>query len=624
MDQALRPGVPDGLSEASFHALIQHASDIITILDGAGRVVYESPAIRPVLGYEPDELVGTDPFLLIHPDDVEGVRTLFHDVASASDQGTSTALRFRFRHKNGSWRWMDVTCTNLLDDPNVNGFVVNSRDVTEHQRVDEQLRESERHHRTLHDEAQRQARELALLDEVRVALARDLELPDLIRTVVNGIARTFGYSLVSLYLREDDYLVLQHQVGYDRQIERIHVSEGIAGRVVRTGEPVLLPDVRADPEFLGAIPDIVSEICVPLHDEGRVAGMLNLESTGETPLGESDLRLVIAHSQHVSVAIGRARLYTELRHSEARFRALVQHAADMMSVLDADGMQTYASPAYERILGYRPDELIGTPMSAIESIVAGEADTLGFDILSRLSASAHRFEAPVLHRDGSTRWLEAIAVDRLDDPDLRGIVVTSRDVTERKALQARLWHQAHHDSLTGLPNRTYFLESLEQALSHASAGDAVPLMFLDFDGFKAINDRIGHDAGDWVLAAAAWRLAHAIRPEDFIARFGGDEFAVLLEPGTDQEAAVAVADRMVADMARPFEVEDNSVSITVSIGIVVSPGITDRQALLRAADVAHYRAKGTGKGTIAVYDALSDGLASTRRHGPPAGGQPPS
>lgn len=374
-----------GWSEASFRALVQHASDIITILDADGLVVvvYESPAVLAVLGYTPEELVGADPFRLIHPDDVASIHILFRSVAR--DQGARADARFRFRHKDGSWRWLEVICTNLLHDPAVRGFVVNSRDVTDRQRAEERLRQSERHHRALHGEAQRQARELALLDEVRVALARDLELPDLIRTVVEGVTRTFGYSLVSLYLREGDVLVLQHQVGYGQQIERIHISEGIAGRVVRTGEPVLLGNVHADPTFLGAIPGIVSEICVPLHDEGRVAGLLNLESTDEAPLTDDDLRLLVALSQHVSVAIGRARLYTELRRSEARFRALAQHAADMMSVLDEEGRQTYASPAYERILGYRPDELIGKPLTAISCPVDGDVDKLDIATLAQVA-----------------------------------------------------------------------------------------------------------------------------------------------------------------------------------------------------------------------------------------------
>ncbi len=593
--------------EAMFRALVDHASDIITILDANGIVVYESPSKSDVLGYAPDELVGSDPFTLIHPDDAQAIQALFHEVAG--EPGRAAAARFRFRHKDGSWRWLDVNGVNLLHDPSVRGLVANSRDVTAGHLLEEQLRESERHHRALHAEARRQAREQALLDEVRTALAHDLELADLIRTVVNGIAATFGYSLVSLYLRDGDVLTLQYQVGYERQIERIPLSDGIAGRVVRTGEPILLSDVRADPTFLGAIPGIVSEICVPLHDEGRVAGFLNLESTDEEPLTERDLHLLVALSQHVGVAIGRARLYTELRTSEARFRALAQHAADMMSVLDEKGRHTYVSPAWEQILGHSPGTLLGRPLSTISCPEPGADDPLAFAALAGQSDSPNRFEARVRHADGSRRWLEVISVNRLDDPDLRGVVVTARDITERKALQARLWHQAHHDPLTGLPNRALFLKRLDQALHSVrtrSDGEAAVLLFLDFDGFKSVNDRFGHHAGDALLVLAAQRLQQTIRASDLIARFGGDEFAVLLAPGADLEHATSLAGQLVTRLAAPFDIEGQAVSITASVGIVASPKVTGLRDTLRAADAAHYRAKVFGHGTIAVFDPVRD------------------
>ena len=166
--------------------------------------------------------------------------------------------------------------------------------------------------------AQRQAQELALLDQVRTALTRDLNLPTVIRTVVEAIAQTFGYTHVSLYLLQEDRLVLQHQVGYAREIKEIALSQGVAGRVGRTGEPVLLKDVRTAPDFLGAVAGISSEICVPLVDEGQVVGILNVESTAGVTLAEADLRLISVLAEHINIAIGRARLYTAVRQSEER------------------------------------------------------------------------------------------------------------------------------------------------------------------------------------------------------------------------------------------------------------------------------------------------------------------
>jgi len=168
-------------------------------------------------------------------------------------------------------------------------------------------------------------RELTLLGNVRNAMARELDLPALLRSVVESIADSFGYALVSLYLIEEDALILQHQVGYARVISKIALTEGVSGRVVNTGKPVFLEDVRTDPDFLEAIENLVSEICVPLFDEGRVAGTLNVESTQGIKLTEADLKLLTALSEHVGIAIGQARLYSNVQHElEARKQAEIE------------------------------------------------------------------------------------------------------------------------------------------------------------------------------------------------------------------------------------------------------------------------------------------------------------
>jgi PAS domain S-box-containing protein len=239
-------------------------------------------------------------------------------------------------------------------------------DATEHA-----LRASEERARELFATAQRQARELALLDRVRTALARELDLDSVIRTVVEGFAETFGYTQVSLYLRQGDALVLQHQVGYDQVFHRIPLSEGVAGRVVRTGQPALLEDVRDDPAFLGAIAGIVSEVCVPLHDDGKVVGILNLESTQGVRLGAADLRLMLALSQQVTIAFGRARLYSKVSESERRLAALLRNLPGM-------AYRARATPAWADIFlsdgcleltGYSPAELLAGPALRYDTLI---------------------------------------------------------------------------------------------------------------------------------------------------------------------------------------------------------------------------------------------------------------
>ncbi len=225
-----------------------------------------------------------------------------------------------------------------------------------------------------------------------------------------------------------------------------------------------------------------------------------------------------------------------------------------------------------------------------------------------------RFEARVRHHDGSPRCLEIIAVNRLWDPVVGGVVVTSRDVTERNAHEVRLWHQAHHDPLTGLPNRTLFFDQLRAGLSRSQARHitgGVTLLFLDLDGFKAVNDTYGHGAGDRLLREVAQRLADCVRPGDVLARFGGDEFVILLTESTNPEMACPIAERLVNCVATPYEVDGHSVDITASVGIVCASGNAPPQTVLQAADSALYRAKAAGKGTVAIFDPSQDGAMPT-------------
>jgi diguanylate cyclase (GGDEF)-like protein/PAS domain S-box-containing protein len=593
------PAAPDW-TETRFQSLVQNALDIITILDASGVRRYVSPAVARVLGYHSADLIGTNAFTLVQSDDVVPTRRLFDEALARP--GAQVQAEFRVQRQDGSWCWLDAVATNLIDEPSVGGVVINARDVTERKATETRLHASEQHAHRLAVEAQRQARELSLLDRVRTALTSAVDLPVLLHTVVDAIAATFGYTQVSLYLVEVDMLVLVHQVGYDRVLDRIPVSTGISGRVVRTGTPVFLEDVRTDPAFLGAIDGIVSEVTVPLRDSERIAGTLNVESTNGMALTEADLRLMVALAEHVTIALGRARLDQERREEEARFRSLVQNASDLIAILEADGTRRYISPAVERLLGYPPDRLVGK--SVLEIIHPDDRPEV------------HRFfaesvddptctpivEVRLRHRDGSWRWFEARGSNQIANASVRGIVVNSRDISERKALEEQLARSALTDPLTQLPNRALFLDRLGQALVRtAHDGSEVAVLFLDLDRFKVINDSLGHDAGDRALVVTGRRLAASLRPGDTVARFGGDEFIILLE-GPSSREAIDIAGRILDDLRVPLRVNGHDAVIDASIGIAVSnadlrvPG-----DLLRAADTALYRAKAAGRGSAVVF-----------------------
>ncbi|NTW12047.1 MAG: GAF domain-containing protein [Anaerolineales bacterium] len=237
-------------------------------------------------------------------------------------------------------------------------------ELAERRQVDKELRESEQNYRVLYETAQKQARELALEGNIRTAMAQNLDLTVLLRRVVESIAESYGYTLVSLYLIEGDSLILQHQVGYEKVIHKIALTKGISGRVVRTGQSFMLEDVHSDPEFLGAIEGIISEICIPLFDEGRVVGTLNVESTNNIKLTGADLELLTGLSEHIGLAIWQARLYSKVSHRNQILSALGESTLVIMQYLDLDTVLgtivSQAAQILDTVHGYiyliQPDE----------------------------------------------------------------------------------------------------------------------------------------------------------------------------------------------------------------------------------------------------------------------------
>lgn len=291
----------------------------------------------------------------------------------------------------------------------------------------------------------------------------------------------------------------------------------------------------------------------------------------------------------------------EVRDRDARFAALVRRSSDLVSIVTPDSVVQYQSPSIERVLGWSPDEVVGSRFTRLIHPAdlprwrAALAEAAG----PRGSAS---LEWRVRHRDGSWRHLETTVSNLLDEPGVVGIVLNARDVTERKALEHQLRHNAFHDPLTGLANRALFRDRLEHALSVSDRHRrTVAVLFLDLDDFKAVNDGRGHGTGDDLLVAFAARLRHAVRASDTIARMGGDEFAILLEYGDSEAEAVRAAERVLDALRTPFALGRGEVATQASIGIATGIGAEDAEDLMRNADVAMYVAKTTGKGRYEVF-----------------------
>ncbi|MFI2644917.1 putative bifunctional diguanylate cyclase/phosphodiesterase [Streptomyces sp. NPDC018610] len=311
-------------------------------------------------------------------------------------------------------------------------------------------------------------------------------------------------------------------------------------------------------------------------------------------------------------------LAQELAHKENHFRSLVQGSSDVIMIAAPNGVLRYVSPAAAGVYGRPAEELVGTELAGL--IHPDDLGCVIHEVRRFLAASPHeepttRIECRFRSGGGSgSRPSEAesgggwLNVESTINRHHGGLIFNSRDVTERVRLQAQLQHNAEHDPLTDLPNRALFTRRVQQALSGRRSTDrGTAVLFIDLDGFKGVNDTIGHQAGDELLVQAARRLQEAVRHGDTAARLGGDEFAALIvgDGGRERTAReghiLELADRLRTTLSQPYLIDGNDVRVAASIGVAFAePGLGAGE-LLRNADLAMYRAKAAGKDRVELY-----------------------
>ena len=310
-----------------------------------------------------------------------------------------------------------------------------------------------------------------------------------------------------------------------------------------------------------------------------------------------------------SGALENALLYEQLQ-------AVTRSLGEGVLALDEHGLVTFANPAAEQLLGWAKGGLLGTNVAGLFHPPGAPAPGYGtWTCLTPLreGKTLRLEEHAVLRADSTPLDVALTASPVLRDGVVVGAVVVFRDVTERKALERRLLHQAFHDQLTGLPSRALFLDRLEHARTRGrDTGTMQAVLFLDLDRFKLINDSLGHRVGDDVLCTVASRLVAAVRQGDTVARFGGDEFTVLLEQMSGPGEATATAERILQSLRQPVVAGDRQVVLSVSIGIAVAEPGNSHTDLLAAADIAMYEAKRTGKDRFCIAAADADALALAR------------
>jgi diguanylate cyclase (GGDEF)-like protein/PAS domain S-box-containing protein len=497
---------------------------------------------------------------------------------------------------------------------------------------------------------QRQREQLESLANVSKAFSEARETDNVLDAVATALAKASGFDWVTMAVYDDECRrvvdramnVARHSETETasmfrdgRSIRRIAGAEALPSemfgvQLLQHGGAVFVPDTfdasADDKPHMAAVraimpglrryyerAHILSVAMFPVVFRGKVIGDLSFSSATHHAFDPGEVEFLEALVSQTATAIKGMRLYRDLeasrqevRQSEERFRSLVQHASDLVTVIDADTTITYQSPSIERLLGYRPEDVLGMRLSAL----------VHTDDVARVLAVLHDTitngrgvavaEARIRHRDGSWRHVEFIGTDQFQNQAIGGFVLNIRDVTERKLLEEQLRYQAMHDPLTKLANRTRFADRLEHALARATrAGHPVAVLFMDLDNFKGVNDSLGHSAGDALLSQVAGRVQACLRPGDTVARLGGDEFAVLLEDTASAAEATAVTERIFDAMAAPFDIEGKELAVRASVGIAVggADSARDADALLRDADVAMYVAKSHGKNCYRLFES---------------------
>ena len=463
------------------------------------------------------------------------------------------------------------------------------------------------------------ARMAGVIDAQRAIDAAGLNIGAVMRLIVERAIELTRADGAMVSLIEGDELVVAAAAGLAAKVgDRRPIASSVARFAFAERDTLLIEDATTDPrvnrEWQRAIGD-TSMICVPLFAADRPFAIVNVMSASETErLDEDDRRMLELLAVGLSAAVSRA---AEFR-AKARFEAVFDSALIGMMMLALDGTILSVNPAFEKLVGrpasevegLRPDHFVHPDdrEAAVERahrVLAGEMRT----------TLEHRYERP----DGGVVWVDvSLSLVPAAEGDDGFIIATVQDLTLRKAAESALrsqaelnQHQALHDALTGLPNRTLFHDRIGQALHRARRSDAtVAVLMLDLDRFKDVNDSLGHAAGDALLTAIGRRLDGMLRASDTVARLGGDEFGVLLPDQTSVEDIAIAAERVRAAIQEPVIVQGLPLSVDASIGIALYPRDGgELETLLQHADAAMYHAKHGNTG-VAFYE-------SSRRDGDP-------
>jgi len=550
---ALRAADELASRDALYRTIVETGHEGIGIFDADLVVRFANTRLGDILGYDAVELVGSSATRLLFAEDIAEIRHL----ADRGRQGVLEASEIRLRHRDGTTVWTLAESSPIPDETGEAQTLVMFTDVTDRKAAEVALREHEDRLRGLFEHTSvgvvRAGLDFTML-EVNPAMCRITGYP---------AEELVGRSVLDITHPDDrrtnEETIRRVATGVDRwaEVEKRYLHRD--GHVVQVNVTVsAVPGPDGAPVHLAAIIQDVTE---------KVAAL------------------------------------DALRRSEETLRLLAESAQDLIFRyrFEPEPRIDYASPALETVYGWRLEDFLpgSDPMRSLIGDAQAEA------VMATLG-SGHASVAPinveVAHKDGRKIWSDARVSAIVDETgELVGLQGVVRDVSERKVVEDQVAHQALHDALTGLPNRTLLVDRINQALVRLEREDGVAaVLFLDLDGFKLVNDSLGHAVGDQLLQGVGERLRSAARGMDSVARLGGDEFVVLCENLVDSTEAMTLAERLLEALAAPFDIAGHQLFISASVGVATTP-VTDVDAILRDADAAMYQAKKSGRNRCTAF-----------------------
>ncbi len=601
--RAARHAAVSALGEAELLAMADGAPVGLFASVGDFGIVLANQRMCEITGRPLSRLLGDAYRDMVHPDDAARVEAA---VAKSVERTGELSVEYRIVRPDGEVRWVAAHAVRVRSDPPPPTSVGSLVDVTEVKRVEAALRDSEARFRAIVEEG---FDVVTILDrERRVKYASPAA-----RRVGRFEQSQNGQPALS-FIHDDDVDALEAY--YEAVVRGEHVDEPVTARLI-AGDgsieslEVIARDLYDDPAVEGLV--IVSRVVTDrveaeaalrfsearLRDQASILEMIATSSARADTLAEI-CRMVESQLDGARCTI----LLIDEERNELVHGAAPSFPSSFLQALDGSPIHDGPSPCANAAATGETvivDDIQAGPESRYTEL-AREHDIRGCwstPVLAASDGGVIGTFATYLSEPRRPTAAEEAAVD--------SVVQLAAIAIERTQFEAALAHQAHHDPLTSLPNRTLFGELLEHALRRAQrTGTAVAVLFMDLDRFKVVNDSLGHDAGDELLAALGQRLANVLRPGDVVARFGGDEFTVLcedLEPGDADRPSIGVAERLIDALRAPFMIGGEDQFVSASVGIAISTTGRERpEALLRDADAAMYRAKDRGKGRCEVFD----------------------